>query len=193
MSAAVADAGPDLVDAARSLGAPLWGAASLMIGAVRGRIAGVAVIVFALSATSFGVVLVVGGGSYRTLETEIWYQTTRALDLRVATAIALAQLLVVLPVAALRLRPVETVGFPGAGVRPRGRAWMPVVCIVSVSIALVTVPLFELIRSSLRVGDGYGFDHYRHLGSIGSGTSAAVDVRSAALRSMRTPLWRQRS
>ena len=184
VSAAVGDAGSDLIEAARSLGAPRRGVASVMIGAIRGRIAGVAVIVFALSATSFGVVLIVGGGGYRTLETEIWYQSTRALDLRVATVIALAQLVVVLPIAALRLRPIETVGSANPGVRPRGRAWVPLGVIVTVSLALVAVPLFELVRASFQVGDGYGLDHYRHLGSIGAGTSAAVDVRAAAIRSM---------
>jgi len=183
VSAAVAEAGPELIDAARSLGAPRWGVASTMVGAIRGRITGVAVVVFALSATSFGVVLVVGGGSYRTLETEIWYQTARALDLRVAAAVALAQLVVVLPVAALRTRPIETAASEASGVRPHGRAWIPVVLIAAAALGLVAAPLFDLVRSSLRVGTGYGLDHYRNLGSIGAGTSAAVDVRAAATRS----------
>lgn len=190
---AVAAMHPDLLDAARSLGAPNRGVALVVLAVLRARILGAAAVVFSLCATSFGVVLVAGGGRFRTSETEIWYQTTRALDLRVATVIAVVQSLVVLPLVLARSRGFAvTPSVEGGDRRHRASGGLRVAsaCLVAVCLALVAVPLVRLVVSSLELRDGggetttLGLDNYRSLGRFGAGTSAAVDPLGALGRSV---------
>ena len=51
-----------------------------------------AAVVFLFCATSFGVVLMLGGNQYRTLETEIYLRTVSLFDLPGAAALSLVQL-----------------------------------------------------------------------------------------------------
>jgi hypothetical protein len=60
-----------------------------------------AAVVFLFCATSFGVVLILGGAQYRTLETEIYLRTENLLDLTGAAALSLVQIAAV--VAALEI------------------------------------------------------------------------------------------
>ena len=55
-------------------------------------LAAAAAIVFLFSFTSFGVVLILGGPRYATLETEIYNQAVRLFDLRAAAVLSLVQL-----------------------------------------------------------------------------------------------------
>ena len=71
---------------------------------LRPAIASAASIVFLFTFTSFGVILILGGPRFATLEVEIYRQAAQLLDLRVAATLALLQLLV-LGGAAARLRP----------------------------------------------------------------------------------------
>ena len=86
------------------LGASRWRAfREVTLPALRPAIAAAASIVFLFTFTSFGVILILGGPRYATLETEIYRQTAQLLDLPVAAALALVQLVAV--VAAARRRP----------------------------------------------------------------------------------------
>ncbi|WP_156968509.1 ABC transporter permease, partial [Cellulomonas bogoriensis] len=87
---------PRAEQAARSLGAPPWRAfLTVTLPALTPAIASAASIVFLFCATAFGVVLVLGGLRYGTVETEIWIQTTQFLDLRAAAVLSVVQLVVV--------------------------------------------------------------------------------------------------
>ena len=55
-------------------------------------LAAAAVIVFLFSFTSFGIVLILGGPGYATLEAEIYNQAVRIFDLRAAAVLSLVQL-----------------------------------------------------------------------------------------------------
>ena len=57
-----------------------------------------AAIVFLFCATAFGVVLVLGGSQFATIEVEIWLQTTQFLDLRTAAVLSILQFAVVIAV-----------------------------------------------------------------------------------------------
>ena len=63
--------------------------------ALAGPVAGAAAVVFLFCATSFGVVLTMGGLRYANIETEIYLLTTQELDLTSAAALSLLQVLVV--------------------------------------------------------------------------------------------------
>ena len=87
---------PRAVEAARSLGAGRARAfVTVTLPALAPAIASAAALVFLFCASAFGVVLVLGGQSYATIETEIWYQTTQLLDLPTAATLSILQLVIV--------------------------------------------------------------------------------------------------
>ena len=54
--------------------------------------AAAAAIVFLFSFTSFGIVLILGGPGFSTIETEIYNQAVRVFDLRAAAILSFVQL-----------------------------------------------------------------------------------------------------
>lgn len=85
---------PRIEQAARSLGASPWRTfRHVTLPLISPALAAAALLVFILDFTSFGVVLILGGPRFATLETEIYYQTTALFNLPTAAALALIQLL----------------------------------------------------------------------------------------------------
>ena len=83
-------------EAAAALGAsPMQVFRTVTLPALMPGIVSAASVVFLFCATSFGVVLTLGGLRYATVETEIYLLTTQFLDLRAASALSVLQLVVV--------------------------------------------------------------------------------------------------
>ncbi len=61
---------------------------------LRPAISSAAALIFLFSATSFGIVLVLGGGQVQTIETAIFFAATQRLDLELAAALVLIQTLI---------------------------------------------------------------------------------------------------
>ena len=152
-------------DTARSLGASrLRAFTSVTLPALLPALGSALAVVFLFCSTSFGVVLVLGGGDYRTLETEIYLRTVQLLDLSGAAALSLLQLvavvaaLVIAAVArrrretALRLRKAEeTVR------RPQGGEWWIVGAAGVVVVGLLT-PIVGLLVPSVSTRDGWSLE-----------------------------------
>ncbi|HET7847275.1 MAG TPA: iron ABC transporter permease [Acidimicrobiia bacterium] len=84
---------PNLHDAARVLGASQWKVfRTVTLPLLRPAIAAAASIVFLFTFTSFGVVLILGGFQFATLEVEIYRQAVDLFDLPLAAALAVVQL-----------------------------------------------------------------------------------------------------
>jgi thiamine transport system permease protein len=84
---------PNLHDAARVLGANEWRVfRTVTLPLLRPAIAAAASIVFLFTFTSFGVVLILGGFQYATLEVEIYRQAVDLFDLPLAAVLAVVQL-----------------------------------------------------------------------------------------------------
>ncbi|WP_454042667.1 ABC transporter permease [Cellulosimicrobium sp. Marseille-Q8652] len=201
---------PRAEQAARALGATPWRAfRTVTLPALGPAIASAASIVFLFCATAFGVVLVLGGIRYGTIETEIWIQTTQFLDLRTAAVLSVVQLAVVvaaLAVAnrarakrerALTLTAASSAAHPlrlwqrgpaGGPVRGRpGGDLLPAALTAVVVVVLVGLPLVTLVVRSLRVpGGGWGLDNYANLGTTGGRNALSVTVWEAAANSLRT-------
>jgi len=163
---------PRISEAAATLGAgPVRSLREVTLPLLAPALAAAASIVFLFSFTSFGIVLILGGPRYSTLETEIYNQAVRLFDLRAAAVLALVQLVfVALAVwAATRLekklavegrrgqerdvlRPLRTRNEKGLAIGSLG-----------VLALFLGVPLAVLVERSLAVGDGYGLDAYRAL------------------------------
>ncbi|MGI8886868.1 MAG: ABC transporter permease [Gaiellaceae bacterium] len=159
-------------EAAATLGAgPLRSLREVTLPLLAPALAAAASIVFLFSFTSFGIVLILGGPRYSTLETEIYNQAVRIFDLRAAAILALVQLLFVgLAIwAATLLEQGLAVGGRRQErdvLRPaRTRGEKTVVAgSLGVLALLLGVPLAVLIERSLAVGDGHSLDAYRALG-----------------------------
>lgn len=84
---------PRFSQAARVLGAPPWQAfRTVTLPLLAPAVAAAALLVFLFCFTSFGVILVLGGPRYATLEVEIYYQTVGLFNLPLAAVLALLQL-----------------------------------------------------------------------------------------------------
>lgn len=84
---------PRLYEAARVLGASEWRVfRRVTLPLLRPAMAAAASIVFLFTFTSFGVVLILGGFQYATLEVEIYRQAVTLFDLPLAATLAIVQL-----------------------------------------------------------------------------------------------------
>jgi thiamine transport system permease protein len=164
---------PRVTDAAALLGAgPGRAFRETTLPLLAPAIAAAGAIVFLFCFTSFGVILILGGPAYSTLETEIYYQAVRLFDLRAAALLALLQLVGV-ALAVLVATRLETRLSVRGQLRPeqdvlRAPRTTREKAIVAGSLGglalFLGLPLLVLVEHSLAVGDGYGLDAYRALG-----------------------------
>ncbi len=163
---------PRLWDAAAMLGAgPAWRLWAVTLPLLRPALAAAAALVFLFSFTSFGVVLILGGPAYSTLETEIYNQAARLFDLRAAAALSLLQLVAIAIVLTVtgaieRRASVVVPGAPEREVlrRPRGLERVAVLAVLGTAAVGLALPLVKLAQRSLATPEGYGLDFYRLLG-----------------------------
>jgi thiamine transport system permease protein len=161
-------------EAAQMLGANRWRTfVGVTLPALRPAIVAAGSIVFLFCFTSFGVILVLGGPRYATLETEIYRQTSQLLNLPVAAALAVVQLAAVLAALSLggwaRGRRTAALGLRSASEAPRriGRAGARAFLAGNLLLmgALLGTPIAVLVARSF----GHGLDAYRQLGHVSSG------------------------
>jgi thiamine transport system permease protein len=161
-------------EAAAALGATPWQVfRTVTLPALAPSVVASASVVFLFCATSFGVVLTLGGLRHATVETEIYLLTTQLLDLRSAAALSVLQLVVVsvLLYVAQRTRvrreqALERVGGRQDVRRPRPSD-APVLAVTGLALLLVAGPLVTLVVRSLQVDGRWGLDHYRALARTG--------------------------
>jgi thiamine transport system permease protein len=88
-----ANQNPRIEEAARVLGASGWGLWwRIRLPILRPAILAASILVFIFTFTSFGVVLILGGPQYATLEVEIYRQATGIFNLPMAAALSLVQI-----------------------------------------------------------------------------------------------------
>jgi thiamine transport system permease protein len=180
-------------DAARALGASPWQAfRGVTLPALAPAITSAAAVVFLFCSTSFGVVLILGGARYRTLETEIYLRTVNLLDLSGAAALSLVQIIAVvaaLLVGAAARRRRETAVRMRARTetvrRPERGEWVVVGLALAV-LVLLLAPIVALLLRSVSTPHGWGFDGYRALAGFGQDGALSVTGWQAALNSLRT-------
>ncbi|BDH56247.1 iron ABC transporter permease [Tsukamurella sp. PLM1] len=146
---------PRAEQAARTLGAgPARAFLTATAPALLPAIASAASVVFLFCATSFGIVLVVGGSRLRTLETAVYQEVVGVFDLRTAALLALVQIVVVVLAVsvsgALRVR----VSRPSSAAATQARRAGPgtriaVLAGVPVAVVLLLFPLGALVLRSL--------------------------------------------
>ncbi len=173
-------------EAAAALGAsPLQVLRTVTLPALVPGLASAASVVFLFCATSFGVVLTLGGLRYATVETEIYLLTTQFLDLRAASALSVLQLVVVslLLYAAQRTRVSREQALDRAGLRTTTRAPRrhdaPVLAVSGLVLLLVAAPIAALLVRSLRLDGAWSLQSYRELAGAGAAGALATSWRVA--------------
>src|SRR6478609_5882186 len=182
-------------EVARSLGAgPLRVLLTITLRSLLPAIAASFVMVFLFCATSFGIMLILGGAQYGTLETEIYRQTAQIGDLRAAAVLSIVQLLLVVVVlvvaAAVRRRGEATLRLRAAVdlARPVRRGDLPAVIVTALVAGLMTVPLAVLVIRSLQTPTGWGVGNYLALSGVGEHNVLVTPVTSALGFTLRTGL-----
>jgi thiamine transport system permease protein len=161
---------PTVSEAAATLGAGPWRRLrEVTLPALAPALAAAAAIVFLFSLTSFGVVLILGGPRYATLEAEIYNQAVRIYDLRAAAVLTLVQLAFVASAVWATLRLEARLGLTGTRRpehdvlrRPRTARERALVGGSLAALAIfLGLPLATLVERSLAVGEGHGLGAYR--------------------------------
>ncbi len=163
---------PQLEEAARMLGSSRWQAfREVTLPLLFPSIAAAAVLVFIFDFTSFGVILVLGGPRFATLEVAIYRQTIHYLNLPLAAALSMIQILFTFGLMAVYTRlqarlslPVELRSRRASQRRPRNRGELAlVVGNIAFMLILLVTPLIALVERSLRLGGRFSLGFYRQL------------------------------
>lgn len=172
---------PRLEQAARTLGADsrrVWTRVTLPL--LRASILAAGLLVFLFDFTSFGVILLLGGPQFSTLEVEIYIQSMQFLNLPMAALLSLIQLLCTLAFSALYSRVVtrslvssapkpSTARLPKALSERTFAFSMTVLLFMFFALPLVSLPLRSLARLEADMGQrgdvtyGLTADYYREL------------------------------
>ncbi|MFI1682311.1 ABC transporter permease [Streptomyces sp. NPDC020607] len=169
---------PRQEEAARMLGASRWTAwRTVTLPALAPAVAAAALMVFLFTFTSFGVVQILGGPAYSTLEVEIYRQTAQLLDLPTAAVLTLVQFAAVGLILAIhawtvrrRESALKLVDASAVARGPRGAGQWTLLGFVMVTVVLlILLPLGVLVQRSFDGPDGFGFAYYKELTSADGG------------------------
>ncbi|MFE7579073.1 iron ABC transporter permease [Streptomyces sp. SID7909] len=177
---------PRQEEAARVLGASRFTAwRRVTLPALAPAVAAAALMVFLFTFTSFGVVQILGGPGFSTLEVEIYRQTAQLLALPTAAVLTLVQFAAVGAILAVhawtvrrRERALKLVDPAQTARRPQGAGqWTLLAGVLLSVLLLVLLPLAVLVERSL---GGSGFAYYRALTSAdaNSGTFLVAPVEA---------------
>ncbi|MGI8663504.1 MAG: ABC transporter permease [Acidimicrobiales bacterium] len=185
---------PALEDAARSLGASRRRAMQEVTWPLlRPAVIAAASLTFLFCFTSFGVIVILGGVQYATIEVAIKEAVLDRLDLTAASVLAMLQLAVVatLVVAGSRLGDAHAgrhrlLAAVDAQRSPRTPGERTALVAILATLALVLgTPLAILVERSFRTASGWGFDAYRALGTVPQRSSLYVAPSEAIATSLR--------
>lgn len=191
---------PHLEQAARTLGASPWGVFwEVTFPLLRPVILTAGILVFIFCFTSFGVVLILGGPQFATLEVEIYRQTINFANLPLAAALSLVQISFTLILMLAYTRLQKRVTRP-MDLKPRWQTEQPVTTLgqgallvgnLLLMVTLLALPLLTLLARSLASGLRYYanlFENPRHsifyvppLAAVGNSLRIALMTTGIAL------------
>jgi thiamine transport system permease protein len=163
---------PSLVTAARMLGASPWTAfRKITLPLLLPAIGSAALLVFIFCFTSFGVVLILGGPGYATIEVEIYRQAVQLFNLPMAAALSLIQIgfNFVLMWLHARLSQKSKVSFfsdaPATAIKAV-KNWAQRLALtgnIVFMLSLLVFPLAALVISSVTGENGFTLSYYKAL------------------------------
>ncbi|MGW1396181.1 ABC transporter permease [Streptomyces nigra] len=175
---------PRQEEAARMLGASRWTAwRTVTLLALGPAVAAAALMVFLFTFTSFGVVQILGGPAFSTLEVEIYRQTSEIFDLSTAAVLTIVQFVAVGAILAVHAwtvrRRESTLRLVDAALtarRPRGAGqWALLAGVLAVIVVLLLLPLAVLVQRSLDAPD---LGYYRALTEADGGVFLVAPIEA---------------
>ncbi|MEO8541679.1 MAG: iron ABC transporter permease [bacterium] len=158
---------PRTEDAAAMLGAgPVGRFRWVTLPLLRNSLLAAGSLSFLFCFTSFGVVLILGGPRFSTIETEIYRESLFLFRLPVAAVLALAQMAMTFAVIGFNTRLQRDLGVQAIRREPSRfsrTSMLAAVAIVGFVLLLTVAPLVALVERSFHAGDGYSWRYYRML------------------------------
>lgn len=167
-----ANLGPRLEEAAATLGAGPWTRLrEVTLPLLLPSIIASALLVFLFCFTSFGVILILGGYQFATLEVEIYRQAVSLFNLPQAAVLALLQMVCTFGIMAIYTRlqaraslPLDVMPAGATARRPRHRLELiAVVAAGGLMLLLLLSPLLALVWRSFTLGGGFTTEYYAEL------------------------------
>ncbi|MFE7235999.1 ABC transporter permease [Streptomyces sp. NPDC057596] len=175
---------PRQEEAARMLGtSPLAAWRKVTLPALAPAVAAAALMVFLFTFTSFGVVQILGGPTFSTLEVEIYRQTSEIFDLATAAVLTIVQFAAVGAILAVhawtvrrRESALKLVDASLTARRPRGAGqWTLLAGVLATVAVLLVLPLAVLVQRSLTAPR---FGYYRALTNADGGTFLVAPIEA---------------
>ena len=185
-------AGSSAEEAARCLGADelaLW--RDIRLPLIKPALLSASLLVFIFSFTSFGVILILGGIRFATLEVQIYYQAVNMFNLPLAAALSLVQILSMLAMMTLYTstqKKLQSELASGAATAKRARtrwARLAVALCVGLMACLLFAPLIALVLRSILVGGQLDFANYAALGEKSRGSLLFIAPLESIANSLR--------
>ena len=164
---------------------------SITLPQLANSIASAGALIFLYCAANFGLVLVLGGASVKTIETEIYLATTQNLDLSRAAGLVLIQtaLTVFAFILAQRLSKGQLNFFNSTSMehRPRldRRDAPAILTTVIFIVGLISLPLITILSRAFRVGSTFSLVNFTNLGGFGARDVLSISVGQAATNTVR--------
>ncbi len=164
---------------------------SITLPQLGNSISSAAALIFLYCAANFGLVLVLGGASVKTIETEIYVASTQYLDLPKAAGLVLIQTLITITafVIAQGLAKGRMNFFSDTSLerrRPIDKRDLPASIITAGFITLIiALPLVTVLWRAIRVDKSFSFLNFTNLGSFGARNVLSISVGHAAINTVR--------
>lgn len=158
---------------------------------LRLTILSITALVFLYCLTSFGIILTLGGGAIRTIETEIYFSAIHNLDLTTASTLALLQMALCFVVFVVAQRLGSANLFVDESLHSQSAqrliGWRKLVLVpVGIFIGLIiALPLAILIGESFQVNGQWTLSNYINLTTHGARENLSITVLSAATNTIR--------
>ena len=183
---------PDLEDGAQLLGAtPKRRFLRITLPLLFPALLSAFCLVFVFCFSSFGVILILGGPTMRTLEVDIYQRAVLLFQLPPAALLSAIQIGVMLLVMTVqsRLQRRAAVRFSGKGSGERKPLTMTGRLVCAISLGFVVLPLMGLVVASFDLGDRFGLLGYRALFSTRDDTLFSISPLLAIWNSLRFGGW----
>ena len=187
--------GVKVEEAARCLGADeraLW--REIRLPLIRPAMLSAAVLVFIFSFTSFGVILILGGIRFATLEVQIYYQAVSMFNLPLAAALSLVQILSMLAMLMFytsRQKKLHLAISSSQTIARQARSGLERLgvgsCVALIS-ALLFAPLLALVSRSVLVSGRLDFSNYASLAEKSRGSLLFIAPLDSIFNSLRFAL-----
>lgn len=168
--------------------------ASITLPQLKPAITSSALLVFLYCSTSFGLVLVLGGGLVHSIETEMYVQALQRLELGNTAGLAIVQTLITVTgfIAFYRIGKPGLILTEGSNIKSRRqldrRDWPAALLTLCVVTLLILAPMIGVISKAFTFAEAWSLTNFANLASFGARDVLSITVGQATFNSLRNLL-----